>query len=208
MRSQKSKTSAPGFSRREFLLTVGATAPTISLMEGEAGGAPNPRPEPQARDNNGKFTPVDLSAYFNSSSPSSPTGSLYVCGKSGGTPTLYKIPISSNTMGTVKTGPTLASATTPCSNLSEVYNAGASGGPFDWIYASVQASGSPSGCASGGCIINYIVTAWQAGNAYALGQQILDTNLNIQKVTRAGTSGSTAPTTWDRRQEQRPGTVR
>jgi hypothetical protein len=68
MRSQKSKTPAPGFSRREFLLTVGATAPTISLMEGEASGAPNPGPEPQQSDNNGKFTPLDLSAYFNSSS--------------------------------------------------------------------------------------------------------------------------------------------
>ena len=44
MRPKKSKTSAPDFSRREFLLTVGATAPTISLMEGEASGVPNPSP--------------------------------------------------------------------------------------------------------------------------------------------------------------------
>ena len=67
MRSKQSKTSAPGFSRREFLLTVGATAPTISLMEGEASGVPRPSPGPEAGDASGKFTPIKLSAYFNSS---------------------------------------------------------------------------------------------------------------------------------------------
>jgi len=145
-------------------------------------------------------------AYYTASSGSSPTGSLYVCGKSGGDPTLYRIPISANAMGTVKAGPALATANTPCSPLTEIYNAGASGGPFDWIYASVQASGSPAGCSAGGCIINYIVTAWQAANAYSLGQEILDTNLNIQKVTTAGTSGSSAPT-WKTSGTTTDGTV-
>jgi hypothetical protein len=68
MRSKKSRTTALGFSRRQFLLTVGATAPTISLMEGEAIGLPRPSPPPDAADASGKFTPIDLSAYFNSSS--------------------------------------------------------------------------------------------------------------------------------------------
>lgn len=69
MQATKSKAAAPKVSRREFLLTVGATAPTISLMEGGAsGGAPGPTPAADARDANGKFTPVDLGAYFNSSS--------------------------------------------------------------------------------------------------------------------------------------------
>jgi hypothetical protein len=67
MRSRKSKKPAAGFSRREFLLTVGATAPTIRLMEGEASGAPNPVPETEAGDVGGKFTPVDLGAFFNCS---------------------------------------------------------------------------------------------------------------------------------------------
>ena len=67
MRSKQSKKSSPGFSRREFLLTVGATAPTISLMESEARGVPRPSPGPEAGDASGKFTPLKLSAYFNSS---------------------------------------------------------------------------------------------------------------------------------------------
>ncbi len=68
MRGKKSKTLPPGFSRRQFLLTVGATAPTLNLMEGSASGAPNPAPETEAGDAEGKFTPLDLSAHFNSSS--------------------------------------------------------------------------------------------------------------------------------------------
>jgi hypothetical protein len=42
--------------------------------------------------------------------------------------------------------------------------------------------------------VNFIVTAWQASHAYTAGQEILDSNLNIQKVTTPGTSGSSAPT--------------
>ncbi|MGD1103377.1 MAG: CehA/McbA family metallohydrolase [Terriglobia bacterium] len=67
MSPKKSKTSAPGFSRREFLLTVGA-APTVSLMEGEASGLPRSVPGAEAGNASGKFTPIELSAYFNSSS--------------------------------------------------------------------------------------------------------------------------------------------
>jgi hypothetical protein len=67
MRTKKSKKSASGFSRREFLLTVGATAPTISLMEGGASGLISPGAKPEAGDASGKFTPIKLSAYFNSS---------------------------------------------------------------------------------------------------------------------------------------------
>jgi len=62
-------TSAPGFSRREFLLTVGATAPTIRLLEDEMSGASNRVLLPEAGNSGRKFTPIELSAYFNSSSP-------------------------------------------------------------------------------------------------------------------------------------------
>ena len=68
MRPSKSDASVPGVSRREFLMTVGATAPTLRLMEGEAGGAPGVVPQPDAEASRGKFTPIDLSAHFNSSS--------------------------------------------------------------------------------------------------------------------------------------------
>jgi hypothetical protein len=68
MRTKKAKKSVPGVSRREFLLTVGATAPTISLMEGDASGVVSPGAKPEAPDATGRFTPIKLSAYFNSSS--------------------------------------------------------------------------------------------------------------------------------------------
>jgi len=44
LRPKKSITSAPGFSRREFLLTVGATAPAIGLVEDKASGLPRRAP--------------------------------------------------------------------------------------------------------------------------------------------------------------------
>ena len=137
-------------------------------------------------------------AYFTSSASSTPTGSLYVCGNPGGDATLYQVPITSNALGAAHAGPALTSASASCSPVNEVYNSNATNGPFDWIFLSVENDGSPSGCGGGGCVMNFMVTAWQAGNAYALNQEILDSNLNIQKVTKAGTSGSSPPATWNK----------
>jgi hypothetical protein len=47
------------------------------------------------------------------------TGGFYVCGHTGGAATVYQIPISANTMGTVKTGPPMTSATETCSPVAE-----------------------------------------------------------------------------------------
>jgi hypothetical protein len=68
MRLKNTKRQAPGVSRREFLVTVGATAPTLSLMGSKASGTEGSAAEPEAPDASGKFTPIDLSSYFNSSS--------------------------------------------------------------------------------------------------------------------------------------------
>ena len=68
MRPKTSKRRVPGFSRREFLVTVGATAPTISLIGSKASAAEGAAAGPAAPDASGKFTPIDLSSYFNSSS--------------------------------------------------------------------------------------------------------------------------------------------
>lgn len=106
--------------------------------------------------------------YYNSSNA---TGNLYICGEAGGEPTLYQVHISAGTFpsGNVKTGPTLAStAGTACSPVTEIYNANATNGPFDWIFLSVEGSGSMTPCNSGGCVMNFIVTAWQASSAYLL----------------------------------------
>jgi hypothetical protein len=121
------------------------------------------------------------------------TGSLYVCANTGGTPILYKIPIVTNTMGTVLTGTTLASATTPCSPVTDVSNPNATPNPNEWIFVSTQNSASGTNCASGGCIMNFVNKPWTASTAYVVGQEVLDTNFQIQVVRVAGTSKATLP---------------
>jgi hypothetical protein len=66
MSSEKNRTSPPELSRREFLATLGA-APTISLLSTEAQGSTVAIQAPPARDASDKFTPIDLSAHFNTS---------------------------------------------------------------------------------------------------------------------------------------------
>jgi hypothetical protein len=139
--------------------------------------------------------------YYNSSNG---TGNLYLCGNAGGNPALYQVIItagspstSTNTNNPVTLVNTGGSTSNPaCSPVTEIYNSSATGGPFDWIFLSVQNFGAPSACSSGGCVMNFIVTQWQASTAYTSGQEILDTNLNIEKVTTAGNSGSSQPT-WN-----------
>jgi hypothetical protein len=123
------------------------------------------------------------------------TGNLYVCGDSNSNPILYQIPITAGVMSSsASTGPTLASASTPCSPVSEVYNTVLAGGPYDWVYLGVNASGSAIGCASGGCVMGVTVTGWQKSTAYSLGQMVVDNHFNIEVVTTAGTSGTSQPT--------------
>ena len=133
------------------------------------------------------------SAYYSSGVG---TGSLYVCGNTGGTPILYKIPITTGTMGTAVAGPTLSSAATGCSPVTDFSNPNLTGRADEWIYASVQNSGSGNSCAAGGCLMNFNVQPWKASSAYVVGQQILDTDFQIQTVRTAGTSGAAAPT-WN-----------
>jgi hypothetical protein len=96
-------------------------------------------------------------------------GNLYVCGNIGGNPTLYQVSVSAaGALGTVNTGPNVASATTTCSPVTEFYNLGATppGTARDWIYLSVQASavtGGPITCpAASGCLMSFNVTAGTA----------------------------------------------
>jgi hypothetical protein len=166
--------------------SIGTGLTSSSGIEAKVGTASNLTPIALY---NGDFD----NAYYNSSSG---IGNLYVCGNTGGDPTIYQVPITINNIGSVRAGPNLTSASTTCSPVTEIYNTSASSGPFDWIFLSVQGSGSLSNCGSTGCLMNFIVTAWQASNPYSLNQEILDTNLNLQKVTTAGTSGTTHPT-WN-----------
>jgi hypothetical protein len=124
------------------------------------------------------------------------TGNLYVCGNTGGKPTLYQVPVTAGAFGTVNTVTALATATTPCSPITHIVNANAAP-PAELLFASVHASGTSTACAAGGCIYNSQVAPWQRETIYAVGQEILDTHRQIQVVetiTGAGMSGAVAPT--------------
>jgi len=97
-------------------------------------------------------------------------GHIYVCGNSGGIPTLYQIPVPANgvlTAGTVATaGPALTTAAATCGPIVEVDNShtgAASNVNKDWIFTSVQAlavTASPISCpTNSGCIMSFDVTA-------------------------------------------------
>ena len=62
--------------RRDFLLTVGATAPTLSLMAGKAGRRARMAAQSGAGDSNGKFTPMSVAG----GGPGAPgLGLIWVC---------------------------------------------------------------------------------------------------------------------------------
>lgn len=131
------------------------------------------------------------STYQNSVAP--PTGNLYVCGGTGGSPALFQVAIHAGAFTTVTQGPTLsASPITQCSPVTDVLNASVSGGATEWIFAGVQAGGIATGC-SGGCLFNFKDTPWQPSTAYTVGQEVVDSHFQIQVVSVAGTSGATAP---------------
>jgi hypothetical protein len=96
--------------------------------------------------------------YFKASTP---TGNLYVCGTAGGSPQLWRIPIAANVLGTpVGITATLATAATTCSPVTEFLN-----GTTDQAFVSVEASGRPTGCAGGGCVMSFNISAALAASA-------------------------------------------
>jgi hypothetical protein len=72
-------------------------------------------------------------------------------------------------------------------------NPNASGGATEWVFASVETGGVASGCSLGGCIFNFKDTPWKPSTAYLVGQEVLDSNLHVEVVSVAGTSGATVP---------------
>ena len=77
--------------------------------------------------------------YYNSADPTNPSGNMYVCGSeptsvSSQRPTLWKIPITNNVMGTPVVGPTPAGATltADCSPVTEIVN-----GITEYLFMSV-----------------------------------------------------------------------
>ena len=133
------------------------------------------------------------STYKNSANA---TGNLYVCGNTGGTPTIYQVAIGDGVLGTVSAGPVLSTSTTPCSPVTDVLNPNASGGATEWIFASAEAGGVSTACASGGCLLNFKDTPWLASTAYTVGQEVVDSNFHTEFVGTPGTS-SAGPVFWN-----------
>jgi hypothetical protein len=122
-------------------------------------------------------------------------GHLYACGNLIGAEARILYQLSFTAAGqlntTVVTGPALGlDATSDCSSsITEIFN-----GTTDRIFMSIPSAGLPTGCAGTGCLMSFVVTAWTAGTSYAAATEILDSNGGIEKVTTAGTSGTTQPT--------------
>ncbi len=106
--------------------------------------------------------------YYTSATPASPSGNLYVCGSlasAAARPTLWRIPIAGDVMGSPVAGPSLVGANANCSPVTEFMN-----GANDYIYASVTAGGNKTGC-RGACVYMYNLTGltWGAAAAAAAG---------------------------------------
>jgi hypothetical protein len=164
---------------------AGATGPEIAVGVSQA-APPNPNP---------MFEGGFDSTYLASANA---TGNVYVCGNTGGAPTLYRIPINAGTMAAAVPGPALSGAGTGCSPVTDFSNSNATGGTTEWIFAGVQASGSGNSCGAGGCLMNFVNTPWLPSHAYTVGQQVLDTHFQIQTCRVAGTSRTAAqgPPVW------------
>jgi hypothetical protein len=135
------------------------------------------------------------SAYYNSTNA---TGNMYVCGNTGGNPTLYQIPIQAGVMppsglGLAVSSLSSSSSTAPCSPVTDVPNPNTSGGPSEHLFAGVQDQGTATACASGGCVFTIEDAPWTAKTAYIVGQETLDSKLHIETVITAGTSGTSVP---------------
>jgi len=142
------------------------------------------------------YEPGFDSTYWNSSDA---TGNLYVCGRTGGAPRLYQLPITAGTFGTATAIATL----TPggdheaCSPVTDIYNPNASAGPSETVFFSVVDFAHPTPCAAGGCAMSFVDLQWQATTNYNVGQQVLVLSggaFYTEVATVAGKSGATAPT--------------
>jgi hypothetical protein len=119
--------------------------------------------------------------YSTSSSGSSPSGNLYVCGNTSGDATLYQVPITSNAMAASGTSVlAVSTGNTTCSPVTEVLSASA-----DLIFLSVESLGStssPVNCPSNaGCLMSFSVPTALSG--------ALPTGTAATLAASGGTSG-------------------
>jgi hypothetical protein len=163
--------------------TVGARGTEITAGNSVAVGTlPNPNP---------MYIGGFNSTYFNSANA---TGNLYVCGNTGGVPTLYGIHFVAGIPGASFAISTLTTATAACSPVADVPNPNTTGGSSERLFFSVQNNNLAICASTGGCVLSVLNTPWSASTSYAVAQRILGNNLDVQTVITAGISGATAPT--------------
>src|ERR1700728_1214251 len=119
--------------------------------------------------------------YFTSTSGSSPSGNLYVCGNTSADATLYQVRITSNAIAASGTSVlAVSTANTTCSPVTEVFSAST-----DLLFLSVQSLGSTStkvNCPSNaGCLMSFSVPTTLGGT--------LPTGTAAALAAGGGTSG-------------------
>jgi len=128
------------------------------------------------------------------------TGNLYVCGEPGARPVLYQVQIVEGVMTGSLPGPTVSTTNpSPCGPVTVVYNPNVTGAglPQEWAFLGTQGSGSPTGCGGFACVMNFKITSWQPNTVYNKGQEILDSNLNIQVCENSGGTSGATPPAWN-----------
>jgi hypothetical protein len=122
------------------------------------------------------------------------TGSLYVCGDTGGAPTLYQLKINAGALpaaATFSAAVTADSSRVACSPVTDIPNPNLTTGAEERVFVSAQNNGRATPCASKGCLISFINTPWKANTAYIVGQEILGNHIEV--AITGGTSGTTTP---------------
>ena len=164
----------------QFPATFGLGATGTKVTVGTAGLTPNPL----------YFGAFD-SGYLNSHTA---TGNIWVCGNTGGSPTLYRIPVAGPTLPAAGTASaTLSTASAGCSPVTDVANPSFTVGSREFLFVSPQNNGRMPACGGGGCLISIASAWWQHSTAYAVGQEARDSNGRVEVASTNGTSGSTPP---------------
>jgi hypothetical protein len=94
--------------------------------------------------------------YLTSADPAAPSGNFYICGNPSGLPTIYRVPITSNLMGSPLAINTVSGTTgAGCSPITEFFNDTTN---TDWLFVSTSTGGNQTGCTSSGCLYGFNAT--------------------------------------------------
>lgn len=150
-------------------------------------------PEPLGTNLDVVVPPGAFDNLYLGSSGSTPTGNLYICGDPGGVPTLFRVPVTSNVIGTPVAVANLSSSTAAtCSPVTEFYNTSTS---TDWIFMGVSAAGSQNGCSgttgANGCVYSFNATAALNAGATATAGLAATGGSSGLIVDNIGAAGST-----------------